>query len=312
MPAKKPIVVRIDGKTPKKYNSNSSKRDEIEYIAKKEIAAAEESREDNIHTFAREYDRSYMISKSIPKKQSNFHMFKPIIIAITSAVAIGSIMGFIMLKIIVNFDNDVNASPTVVLPATNQETGDGEQDTDSSKEGAAQYSLAPMTAYVLQGGVFSGRENAENEAEKFVEHGYQPVIWKRENQFYLLIGLASTKEVVQLMGEDLTNSGIEVYARDWQVSEVEMELTEDQYNWLNSFQELWDRSVLENNIDPNEWKLLMGDVPNQDQAFTDFTANLVTLSEQMQDAEENERQYILLSMWEKYQTFASGESMIIN
>ncbi|HAM81432.1 hypothetical protein [Ornithinibacillus bavariensis] len=271
MSAKGPIVVRIDGHK-KKINSakGDDGRKKVETLAHTEAAAAEES-SDRIHTFAREYDKSLMISKSKMKKQSTFSMFKPILIAIISALAIGSIMGFVMLKIIVNFDNELNPTPANVLPAEGE---DGKENKKADSVELSSFTLDALSAYVLQGGVYSESANAETELGKYTDLGYAPIIWQRENQFYLLVNMADSKVSLQEDALSLANNNIEVYVKEWQISESKLELTEEEYNWITVFQKDWNNALQNGSINKETWKKLIDDAPNKTEHLTSFTASL--------------------------------------
>lgn len=291
MSAKRQVVVRIDGKIADSNFSREKITNRKEKLLKDEIAAAEETGENEIHTFAREYDPSLAITKATSKSQSKFDMFKPIIIAIISAAVIGSIMGFIMLKIIVNFDNDINGTPAVQVPSGNEEKSNGA----STKKGT--YALEAMSAFVLQGGVFSSVENAEAESAKFLENGYTPVIWEKDSQFYLLVHLGMTKEELQDDTTSLMNNGIEAYAKEWQLMEKEVEVTEAEYAWLTSFQENWNVSLGEGKIDNSKWTKLIEQVP----ADSALLSNLVSLlTDQLEALETKDHKQILLAMLESY------------
>ncbi len=298
MSAKKQVVVRIDGKDRK---SNSIKKihsgvDKIERTASEEVAAAEESGANKLHTFSRDYDTTFMLSKTPTKKQSNFAMFKPIIIAIISAITIGSIMGFVMLKIIVNFDNDLNASPAFLVPTDENNNGQGEEKTENPPTNSTTlHTIDSMSAFVLQGGVFSTVENAEAESVKFVEQGYAPIIWEKEGQFYLLVNLGMSKEDLQDDTNALMNSGIEVYAKEWQVSEMEMELTKEEYDWLLAFQDQWNISLGTGMVEAREWQALMDQAPEQSEILASFIPSIGEYITAEKDSDG-----ILLAIWQEY------------
>ncbi|MEN2765725.1 hypothetical protein [Ornithinibacillus xuwenensis] len=306
MSAKKPIVVRIDGKKTKNHASKNNSLEEEKRATREQAAAAEESSDNRIHTFAREYDPSLMLSKSHATKNGNLNIFKPILIAIISAIIIGSIMGFVMLKIIVNFDNDLNNNPTVA-------TADADKDA-SEKNGIANgsegslYKIDTTSAFVLQGGVFSEKANAETESTKFIEAGYDPVIWERDSQFYLLVGIGNTKEDVLQVGESLQSSGIEVYAKEWQVAETEVTLTEEEHNWIHSFQEKWNASLEDGSSEQilSDWKQFLKTAPDQSNAFNTFVKSLEDNVNNLSGESKHEVRYTLLTFWNQYASFINN------
>ncbi|WP_026906336.1 SPOR domain-containing protein [Paucisalibacillus globulus] len=309
MSAKKPIVVRIDGKQAKKKASKEISRniDKIGKVNREQAATVEESSENKIQTFAREYDTPLSLSKSIPKNRNYFNMFKPIIIAIISAITIGSIMGFVMLKIIVNFDNDLNATPAYLVPGQNEENDNKEKGSagESTSNGSL-FQISAMSAFVLQGGVFSSVANAEAESAKFIEQGYSPVIWEKDSQYFLLISSGISKEDLQEDTDALMDHGIDAYAKEWTVGEKEIKLTEKEYNWFSSFQDNWNMALGKDNIEIETWKGLVGEAPKGSEAFNSFVANI---TEQINSVNDKNSGQVLLSMWELYDSFLTTEQM---
>jgi stage II sporulation protein B len=299
MSAKRSIVVRIDGHKDRKSSSDEGyNRKERGTLAREEAAAAEES-SDRIHTFAREYDQSLMISKGSMKKKSSFSMFRPIIIAIISALAIGSIMGFVMLKIIVNFDNGLNTTPAIVLPAN---SGEDENDGNSASAESTLYTLGTMTAFVLQGGVYSESANAESETTKFTDLDFKPVIWERDNQFYLLVNVANSKATLQEEALSLANNNIEVYVKEWQISEADVELTKEEYNWITTFQEKWNTSLQQSTFEIDAWEKFIQDVPGQSKHLASLTTSLTDLLK----GNENGTGSLLLEMAKAYEVWLNS------
>ncbi|WP_042146169.1 hypothetical protein [Paucisalibacillus sp. EB02] len=303
MNAKKPIVVRIDGKqTKEKLNRERNRNIEvIEKLGREEEAATlEESSENKIHTLAREYDAPLKLSKSPTRKQSSFKMFKPIIIAVISAITIGSIMGFVMLKIIVNFDNDLNATPAYSIPGQGQD----DQDTGNPSSEGTLISLDSMSAFVIQGGVFSSASNADAESVKFIDQGYSPVIWEKDNQFYLLVSLGLSKEDLQGDINTLVNSGIDVYAKEWIIGEREVKLSEEEYNWVNSFQDEWNIATGKGTVEVDTWKKLVEQAPKGTESFNSFVKSI---NEQITSVNDENSGQLLLAMWKAYDEFLSFE-----
>ncbi|WP_096269581.1 SPOR domain-containing protein [Paucisalibacillus globulus] len=307
MSAKKPIVVRIDGKQAKeKFNRERNRNIEVvEKIGIEEAAAMEESSENNIHTFAREYDPTLKLSKT-KNQNTNLNMFKPIIIAIISAITIGSIMGFVMLKIIVNFDNDVNATPAYqTIPGQGQDDQNKSVE-DETTSGGTLITLDPMSAFVLQGGVFSSASNAEAESSKFIDQGYSPVIWEKDSQYYLLVSSGLSKEDLQDDINVLVGSGIDVYAKEWVIGESKIKLSEEESNWVSSFQDQWNIATGKGLIEVDTWNKMVEQAPKGTESFNSF---VTSLKEQLTSFNDNNPGQLLLAMWKSYDEFISSEQM---
>ncbi|WP_010099008.1 hypothetical protein [Ornithinibacillus scapharcae] len=301
MTAKRQVVVRIDGNTSNSSLNRDKFTNKTDARSHNEMAAAEESGENDIHTFAREYDSTLAITKSGKKSQTNFDIFKPIIIAIVSAVTIGSIMGFVMLKIIVNFDNDLNGTPAVLVPTDGEKKKDNGAATDNANKGT--YILESMSAFVLQGGVFSSLENAEAESSKFIENGYNPVIWEKDSQFFLLVHLGLTKEDLQDDTSTLMTNGIEAYAKEWQIVEKEVEVSKEEYEWLASFQDNWNISLGEGKVDKTKWNNLLEQAPSNSTILTNLTTSV---KDQLDALDTRDHNQILLALWQSFHNTLSN------
>lgn len=300
MSAKKQVVVRLDGKAKRENTKKSGHIQVNKGNVREEIAATEETSHNQIHTFARNYDTS-SLSSSKAKKQTTFHMFKPIIIAIISALIIGSIMGVVLLNIIVNFDNNWNGTPAVAMPIEGEEKGKDDNQGNASTGDTSPYMLDSMFAFVLQGGVFSSTANAEAESGKFVEQGYAPVIWEKDNQFYLLVTMGRSKEDLQSDINSLKEKGIEVYAKDWQTSEKEIVLTKEEYDWIVSFQEQWNLSLENGSLEEETWNALIEQAPKGSTELNSF----VTQMEELFTSKDN-TEIVLLHLWNSLDSVLSS------
>ncbi|WP_047981700.1 SPOR domain-containing protein [Ornithinibacillus contaminans] len=300
MSIKKPIVVRIDGKKAS-YNRSAIDTSNPEKItAHREVAAAEETSDTMIHTFARDYEQDYTNTKT----QAKLTMFKPIIIAIISAIMIGSIMGIMMLKLMVNFDNNTSSN-AMIIPANGERDTANENGESQPESSTNAFSLEAMSAFVLQGGVFSDSVNAESESAKFTDAGYTPIIWEKDNQFFLLVGVASTKEAVLHIASELQELGIDVYAKEWRVEQGEVDISKEEFDWLTSFQQLWTESLSSSHVESLEadWKQLLERAPSDSDKLATLITNLDGLQADLMEAQEQDFQHIWLAMWKEYEAY---------
>ncbi|GGA85942.1 hypothetical protein [Ornithinibacillus halotolerans] len=294
----KSIVVKIDGKRLTSDRKGYSK--DIEKISRDEIAAAEDSSEDRIHTYTREYDITSIGNQSAIHKINKFDMFKPIIIAIASALIVGSILGFVMLKVIVNFDNSLNSSPAILVP--DKENGTNNND-DTSSQDRTLYTIEPLSAFVIQGGIFSTLENANKISSQFNELGYSPFVWEKDNQFFLLVQVGEKKEDLQEDINFLTENGLDVYGKEWVVDGKEIQLTKQESEWITSFQQTWVASLNEGKWNDEKWNTLFDSLPEKSDRLTSFQSEL---KDSIQQVNEKESNHILLSIWADYQSIFSN------
>src|SRR5699024_12332268 len=143
MKNKKPITVRLNGKKANKNKRNKNDEPTEFQSVDHEQAATVENADEPIPTFARKTDNMNPLNK-----KSKWGAFKPVVISISAAIVIGSMLGFIMLNMFGNINdlsnhgNNPEATNAVVAAK------DTEQKSNATDEQNAN------TAYVLQGVVF--------------------------------------------------------------------------------------------------------------------------------------------------------------
>ncbi|MBY7143251.1 SPOR domain-containing protein [Virgibacillus sp. NKC19-3] len=269
------------------WKVGKSKKDNREHAA-----TLQGTGDDSVPVFARETDHKPS------SKRNKWKSFKPIIVTTISAIAIGSILGVFMLRMFVGVDSDLTANnnaPAATIDA---------EDEDSNAERMTA-SMEQMNAYVLQGGVFSDETNAEAWVSNYEQAGFPGFIWEREGQFFLLLGLANTEEHAEQLASQLKEQEFDIYVKEWSTEEGEVDLTEEEHEWLQSFQENWqdELNALENDegLKVDNWEALMENYPDDSEDLTDLQETLSGLRESTQaQTEELEAQHILLQLWKQY------------
>src|SRR5699024_11682113 len=67
--------------------------------------------------------------------------------------------------------------------------------------------------------------------------------WKRDQQFFLFAGIASTNEQAEQMTKTFVDRGLDVYVKEWSIPEIDLQVTEQEYDWLRAFQNQWEKTV---------------------------------------------------------------------
>ncbi|WP_339228283.1 SPOR domain-containing protein [Oceanobacillus sp. FSL K6-2867] len=201
----------------------------------KQTAAAVEDSDKSIPVITGSSKSKKPYSKKRPGKLKSF---KPLVAAVISALVIGSVLGFFLLRLFVDVEGQVIGEPTgQATPATVAETAAGAAET-------AAVQLDSLQAYVLQAGIFSKEENAVKWAEGYLDKGVPTMVWEKDNQFFLLAGIAETKEQAAQMAENLQENGsIDIYVKEWSTSSGEAKLTEEEKGWIGEFQNAWTTSL---------------------------------------------------------------------
>lgn len=278
-------------KAKNKYGSKKSGKYE-------QAATLQNSGDDSIPTFVKNYDKN----NSKGKKDRKAKQFKPIMIATISAIVIGGLLGFTMLKMFGGFNDDIQAGGDGNLTPAVADAEDNKSE-DKPVESSA-YTLDPVSAFVLQGGVFSEKSNAEVWADDYEEAGLSSVIWEAESQFYLFAGIAGSKDEAKQAAENLQGYGFDIFVKEWSTGETEVELTETEHSWLVSFQNLWQETMNSlNNAESfsiEQWKTLNADYPEESEKLSGLSSMIKELSGEIETADSGKYQYFLLNLWLKY------------
>ncbi|WP_067727275.1 SPOR domain-containing protein [Oceanobacillus damuensis] len=263
MEKNKAVLVEKNGKQLKYKLQDRTNR----HSPDEEFAAALEESDESIPVLSGV--NKYNASKK--KKKSRIYFSKPMLFAILSAIIVGTVMGFAMLRIFVDVEAESDGQPLNNQPpitAANE---------NASAEKASPFSMDPLEAYILQAGVFSEKENAEKWAAEYTDKGIETIIWNRDNQFYLLAGIAPTKEKAVYIADELkTGNSIDLFVKEWSTIAGEAPLNVEEQEWVGHFQDVWKDSLSNmnegqsNSID--NWSNLMDRKPNQ----SDILAPLVT------------------------------------
>lgn len=288
MAKKKSIVVKLDRNDNllhTKGRLNSWNNDSFKGI---EELAAKKNPNDNIRTLAKQYQ----IPSS--KKRKEFP-YKPIFFASFAAILIGSIFGVILLNMMGYMEGDAPAAtgqPSPIQTALEDKSSSPSSEIDK-------VTIDMLRAHVLQGGVFSTEANAKAAAEPFRKAGYPPVIWKRDNQFYVLAGIAETADEAEWKKNNMKEHQLETYVKQWQVESADVNLTSEEYSWLKDFQEVWKDSIADSQFAgmQKRWNDLLTTKQEDVQQLLGFIENLKGKIEDL----DKENTTVLLQIWQDYE-----------
>lgn len=191
------------------------------------------------------------------KEKPRTYLLHKISFAIISALTIGLMSGFIMLHLLAEPEetaNDFTETPTVAKPS---ETTDDE---------TVQYEFPALQAFTLQMGVFAEKANAEQLSESLLEEDLPAIVWPKEEQYYVLSGLAVTKEQAKDLNEQIEDSTVESFVKEWQTEAFEQAITADEQQWIELFVEQWNETInkTENDSTVKEpWQTLIDQYPEQ-------------------------------------------------
>ncbi|MDR6122198.1 stage II sporulation protein B [Bacillus sp. SLBN-46] len=161
--------------------------------------------------------------KNGPKKNTSFSSnsikkngrpLGSIFVSATFAILIGLTIGIFMLKMVTEPSKKVATVPTVV-----EETG-GTETTTTTTGKTTTAVIEQLTAYVIQGGVFSSKDGAKATADQITEKGIPSQLVEMSGKQYLFLGVADTIDMAKSLGNQYKENGVkEVFAKPLLVDE---------------------------------------------------------------------------------------------
>ncbi|QIZ10073.1 SPOR domain-containing protein [Priestia megaterium] len=150
-------------------------------------------------------------SSSSNSKKKNGRPLGTILISAIFAILIGTTIGVVMLKLVITTPTDktVVTEPTVVTekPANTTET----KTTEGKNSSAA---ISQVTAYVIQGGVFSSEAGAKETSSSLDSKGIPSQSVEMDGKYFLFLGVADSIEAAKALGAQYKENGIDdVFAK---------------------------------------------------------------------------------------------------
>src|SRR5699024_4947331 len=148
-----------------------------------------------------------------PKKRR--YDWKPVIIAIISAVCSGGLQRLAMLKVEGTLED--YGVPQAKTSSISENINDSDKTSSmEDSRGHAFYQLHKIKRFVIQGGVFEGKVIVKEWKESFQDAAFSPVIWPKEDNYYLFVGIAPAKEQANDIVKEINETyGLDVFAKEW-------------------------------------------------------------------------------------------------
>lgn len=230
-----------------------------------------------------------------------YRIFKPLMVASILAIIIGAFLGVIMLNMLVSLEENISVADEPVNTVTKNE-----EDTDASASTSSNdTTFSNLSAFVIQGGVFGDLDNVNKVTKKYAKLGLPAIIWEKDNQYFLLVGISETEEQASKLASDIKEKGKEAYVKEWHTEDREISLSDDEANWLSLFEEHW-ASALSTINDPEvsiseEWEKLISNLPESKGKLSSFAEEVKKIVEDNQKSSNAvEKQDVLLQMWLLY------------
>ncbi|SEU08759.1 hypothetical protein SAMN05421676_11917 [Salinibacillus kushneri] len=248
------ISVRINGKEKVNQNHLTSADENVQ----DELAAALDKTSDSnlrkeqaktTHDF--EPPKVEVLKRKYKGKNSLFsHIpsFKRLITAGASAIVVGAILGFVMLRVLsgVGTDNSQEASNIQNNGSPSAEENSSANGSNDNSQGTT-VSFDGFESHVVQVGVYSTKKKANERQAIFEESGVNPFIWKQEGQFYLFAAIAMTDSSIKETEANIDSLGFDpekdTYVKTWSVAAKDKETSETEANWIKEGMSYWEEAV---------------------------------------------------------------------
>ncbi|MCP8617016.1 hypothetical protein [Salirhabdus salicampi] len=224
-----------------KINGEQTDTREVE----EEVAASLEQPKNDDPYFRGDYKDIDVFYRKKGKKQrrrllAKIPNIKQLLVAVVAASVVGIGLGFSMLKILSNVEPEQSADPVVVAtPSDSDEYGE-QNHYEKQGENLVSYTFPPLSAWVVQLGVYSSEEAAIEERDYMQTEGINPIIWSRDGQYYVFGAIgqnqSDAKELDVMINE---STGLETYTREWTVPSIERRVNEEEGDWILSGMENW-------------------------------------------------------------------------
>ncbi|MBU8879560.1 hypothetical protein BGM26_11240 [Bacillus sp. FJAT-29790] len=142
------------------------------------------------------------ISKNLKKNNQNSFL-SSVLIAVFFAVLLGTSFGLIMLKLVITEKEIATEQPVITV----------ENPGDKQSTGSEKLMLQPLTAFVVQGGVFSTSEAAKQFQDETIPKGSSAQIIEMNGQAFLYLSVADSIEHAKEVGTQFKSKGIDVFAK---------------------------------------------------------------------------------------------------
>lgn len=207
-----------------------------------------------------------------------------LLVTILSAVVLGVVIGAVMLKLLTVFEAD-EASVAV----------------SGHVNGAAGQKSEVLTAYVLQGGVFAKKKNAEEWLAKYNKAGVPATLWKQDESYYLFAGVATAESQAAEQAAEMKQKKLDIYVKEWTAPIANGFLTEKEKKWIGEFSTIWSttlqQSVENKKISEADWEKLVKSAPAESVACQNLAKSINGNINKLKKNDSKTARQALLNIW---------------
>ncbi|EQB35820.1 MULTISPECIES: SPOR domain-containing protein [Virgibacillus] len=297
---KRKITVWENGKQVKLYINKQETQDSIptsDSPGKKQEAATVSDDEGEVPAYTRLTKIQAARFESLKQKVKKW---KPVIIAILSALVIGSCLGIMMLKMFVTIEDSGQANGSASIPAV-----DNKDQEENESQGTAT-TIHGLQAFVLQGGVFSEKANAETWATNYKDNGIPTMTWEREGKYFLLIAAVASENEADQLNKSLAAADMDIYVKNWSTDSFEVNLTQSESDWIKSFTDIWKADLETEGFQTKTWQELLDKYPQEGNKLDGLKTEIETAISENEKGDYLQSRAVLLNLWYAYMSVAKN------
>ena len=134
----------------------------------------------------------------------------PIVLTIFFAILVGTTFGLTMLKMVL---------PEQVTTGERPVAGTEQKNETPVATGSAELTLPSISASVIQEGVYTTQNSAEQMKSSLKEKGIPVEVFSIDGKFVIFIGVAGNVGDAKIMGQEYKGSGIDTFSKDFTIEE---------------------------------------------------------------------------------------------
>ncbi|WP_338451469.1 hypothetical protein R4Z09_06200 [Niallia oryzisoli] len=157
-----------------------------------------------------------------PKTKGRKPINITMLLSIFFAIILGTLFGLILLKLVPTEQVVVEEKPAAVNDQTN------EQSVQPAANDNVEVTLKPISAVVVQEGIYSSQGAAESTLTALKEKGTPAAIIPVEGKFAIFVSMAETVADAKTIGKELNGNGIETFSKEFSISEKKINLQHEE------------------------------------------------------------------------------------
>ncbi|WP_335869189.1 DUF948 domain-containing protein [Bacillus sp. 2205SS5-2] len=272
----KKITIKINGE--EKVNNENLPVHSWQQI-KEETAATEDARKlsKDIEPSKKEQQRPnnkihYMKGSQRPKRTlaSYGSGWNRVVAPMIIAVVVGIFLGIVLLKIVKTEGESANivSLQEQVTPVTNV-----------SETETMTYTIKESSFQVLQGGFFTNEASAQQTADSLSQKGYPSALVLKDDQYYVLIGIAGQVSALSRLGDYYQVQNVEMFGKAFSLPESKIQVTNDEFQFLGEAEKIFNEMLavlplLEKNEDMSG---ALATLKNQTSSLESFSLQMPTI-----------------------------------